>query len=81
MYDSAAVVGLTMQNSFAEKWKSLDPKACVLVVPSIEEALDYVKVLATGDETVRCPRVQVLITGSLHLVGGALAVLEDAVTL
>jgi folylpolyglutamate synthase len=78
MYDSAAISGLTMQKAFAEKWTSLDPKATVTVVASIEDAIDYVRRLAKEDSG---NVVQGFITGSLHLIGGALEVLEgtDAV--
>jgi folylpolyglutamate synthase len=75
MYDSAAISGLTMQKEFAEKWTSLDPKATVTIVASIEEAIDYVKGLARKDSG---DVVQGFITGSLHLIGGALEVLEGA---
>jgi hypothetical protein len=66
-----------VQKQFAAKWKFLDHKASVTVMFSIEEALDYTKALAEGDEK----EVQALITGSLHLVGGALAVLEGGTAL
>lgn len=66
-----------MQKQFAAKWKSLDPRVSVAVVSSIEEALDYAKNLAKGDGK----EAQALITGSLHLVGGALSVLEGATAL
>lgn len=83
MYDPEAIAGLTLQKQFAAKWKSLDAKASTVVVPSIEEALEYVKTLATsnGDKTEAWEEAQALITGSLHLVGGALSVLEGATTL
>jgi len=59
----------------------LDPKASITVLPSIEEALDYAKALAKGDGKEVEKEVQALITGSLHLVGGALAVLEGVTAL
>lgn len=70
-----------MQKQFAAKWKSLDPEVSVAVVSSIEEALKCAKALAKGDGKEVEKEVQALITGSLHLVGGALAVLEDATAL
>jgi len=72
-YDPAAIAGLTVQKSFADKWASLDPSANMIVTHSIEEALDYVKGLAKKEKEVHA-----FITGSLHLVGGALGVLEGA---
>jgi folylpolyglutamate synthase len=80
MYDPAAIAALTMQKTLAERWQSLDPKATVLVKASIEEALDYVKQISESREGSE-KEVQALITGSLHLVGGALGVLEGASTL
>ena len=65
-----------MQRAFAEKWSTLDPKAVITVLPSIEEAINYARSLEKGlkeDETI-----QAFITGSLHLVGGALGILEGA---
>ncbi len=70
-----------MQKQFAAKWKSLDDEASVAVVSSIEEALEYAKTLAKGDGKEVEKKVQILITGSLHLVGGALAVLEGTTVL
>lgn len=66
---------MTVQRVFAERWSALDPSANVMVRPSIEEAIDTVRALA---EKEGGPRVQALITGSLHLVGGALGILEHA---
>lgn len=67
-----------MQKFFADKWASLDPTANVSVAPSIEQALDCAKKLAKQNEN---EHVQAFITGSLHLVGGALGILEGADTL
>ncbi|KAI1204798.1 FolC bifunctional protein [Annulohypoxylon truncatum] len=76
-YDPVAIKALTAQHAFAEKWTSLDPSAKVVVIPTIEEAINYVrdlsKTLSKEGETV-----QAFIAGSLHLVGGALAILEGA---
>lgn len=72
-YDPDAIKGMTMQKLFMEKWTELDPEAKVSLSPSIEGALEYVKTLAGQEE-----EVQALITGSLHLVGGALGLLDGA---
>lgn len=64
-----------MQRSFAEKWQALDPAAKISVIPTIEEALNFVENL--GRDSKEEP-VQALVTGSLHLVGGALGILEGA---
>lgn len=65
---------MTMQRAFAEKWKALDPSANVMLIPSIEAAITTARGLAQEGR----PKVQALITGSLHLVGGALGILESA---
>jgi folylpolyglutamate synthase len=65
-----------VQKQFAEKWTSLDAEAIVQVTPSIEEALDTVKALAAAKNEDE--KVQAFITGSLHLVGGALGILEGS---
>ncbi|KAK3335297.1 tetrahydrofolylpolyglutamate synthase [Cercophora scortea] len=67
---------LTAQHAFAERWSALDPSANVMVVPSIEEAITKARNLAETLEDGE--KVQALITGSLHLVGGALQILEGA---
>ncbi|OTA63996.1 FolC bifunctional protein [Hypoxylon sp. EC38] len=76
-YDPVAIKALTAQRAFAEKWSSLDPSAKVIVVPTIEDAINHVRDLSKASlgegETI-----QALITGSLHLVGGALGILEGA---
>ncbi|CAN8101541.1 unnamed protein product [Discula destructiva] len=78
-YDPEAIKKLTVQRQFAERWAALDPKAKVSVVPSIEETIvqarDLTGTLKEGES------VQAFITGSLHLVGGALGILEGAAVL
>lgn len=75
-YDPEAIKKLTVQNQFAERWSVLDPKAKVSVVPSIEETINQVRGLTGSLKEEEA--VQALITGSLHLVGGALGILEGA---
>ncbi|KFY68899.1 hypothetical protein V496_00722 [Pseudogymnoascus sp. VKM F-4515 (FW-2607)] len=71
MYDPAAIKGMTMQKAFKDKWEKMDPAATVVLSETIAGALGHVRELARqGGE------VQALVTGSLHLVGGALGVLE-----
>ena len=80
--DSEVIASLMVQKSFAEKWRALDPDSSttVKVLPCIEDAFEYVRTLDSGkgekngegdDEEVHA-----LITGSVHLVGRALGVLE-----
>ena len=67
---------MTVQRRFAEKWSTMDARAVVTVLPSIEQALDYARQAGNGLSDGKT--VQVLVTGSLHLVGGALGILEQA---
>jgi len=68
--DPDAITALTVQNALSRAWKDVDREAQTHVVKTIEEAVGVVRSL-DGD-------VHVLITGSLHLVGGVLEVLEPA---
>ncbi|KAH6633964.1 Mur ligase [Chaetomium sp. MPI-SDFR-AT-0129] len=73
-HDPKDIEEMTQQRIFAERWKQLDPSANILLIPTIEEAINTAREFAKEDE----PPVQALITGSLHLVGGALGILEKA---
>lgn len=70
-HDPKEVKSLTIQRRFADKWAQLDPFAEVHVLPTIEEAINYARSLGSTED-----KAQVLVTGSLHLVGGALGILE-----
>ena len=72
--DPNEVASMAAQKRFADKWAELDPLARVVLLPTIEEALDYARYVA-GDSDLQ---VQAYVTGSLHLVGGALGILEKA---
>jgi folylpolyglutamate synthase len=70
--NSQDVQVLKVQKDLASVWSELDPSATVSVAGTIEEAVSEVrKVVGESDA-----EGMVLITGSLHLVGGALEVLE-----
>ncbi len=75
-YDPKDIEKLTAQRAFAEKWKALDPTANIMIIPSIEEALNAARAIAEKLEDGQT--AQTMITGSLHLVGGALGILEQA---
>ncbi|KAH6900372.1 Mur ligase [Thelonectria olida] len=75
-YDPAEIDKMTVQHRFAEKWSSLDPDATIKVMPTIEQSIDYARNLSEG--LPEGESVLALITGSLHLVGGALGILEKA---
>lgn len=57
-----------MQHRFAEKWKAIDSKADVRVLRTIQEALEFAR--GVGGSAY--------VTGSLHLVGGVLGMLDEA---
>lgn len=67
---------MKLQNQLAVTWKRIDPESDVKVVKTIEEAVAIVRELAStkqdGDD------VKALVTGSLHLVGGFLEVIETS---
>ncbi|KAH6960635.1 Mur ligase [Fusarium avenaceum] len=75
-FDPAEIDKMTVQQRFAEKWTSLDPTSTVKVMPTIEQSIDYAR--HVGDNLPEGETVQALVTGSLHLVGGALGILEKA---
>ncbi|KIX00479.1 uncharacterized protein Z518_10619 [Rhinocladiella mackenziei CBS 650.93] len=77
--NTSDVEALKVQKTLAETWRKIDPPAQVEVVRTIEEAVSFVREFASqkpkkgeGEE------VTALVTGSLHLVGGFLEVLESA---
>lgn len=74
--NASDVDALKVQNHLAETWRQIDPAAHVEVVRTIEEAVTLVREHAS-DEADRS-EVTALVTGSLHLVGGFLEVLESA---
>jgi folylpolyglutamate synthase len=62
---------LSVQKALAETWRNLDSTSERHVYTNLETAVDFVRKLA------ELSKVSVLVTGSLHLVGGVLTVLED----
>lgn len=70
-----AIDRLVIQKEMAETWKSLDAERGLLsrkhVFPDIETSLKFIKSLSSEDN------VDVFVCGSLHLVGGFLAVLRE----
>lgn len=62
---------LKVQKELAGSWDNIDPDASVHVLSTIEEAISKARELAPEDQ------VEVLVTGSLHLVGGVIEVLES----
>lgn len=69
---------LAVQEALAKTWSEIDPQTEVKVVRTIEEAVRYARgVAAEAKAQEEGEQVKVLITGSLHLVGGALEVLDS----
>ena len=77
--NSADIEALSVQNALAQTWAEIDPWADVKVVRTVEEAVAFARSVA-GARSVQGSgsddEVKVLVTGSLHLVGGVLEVLE-----
>ncbi|EFX06379.1 tetrahydrofolylpolyglutamate synthase [Grosmannia clavigera kw1407] len=69
--DPSELKSLSLQQTLADYWKTLDPDTDVAVAPTVEDAVDRVRAIGGGQVDTRT-----LITGSFHLIGGALTVLE-----
>jgi folylpolyglutamate synthase len=69
---------LAVQKALAHTWSDIDSSAEVHVLRTIEEAIGTARSVARGwaKDAGADAEVMVLVTGSLHLVGGALEVLE-----
>lgn len=70
--NSESLQALRVQKLLADTWRDVDPSANVKVMGTIEEAVDWVRDVAKDADG----EVAVLVTGSVHLVGGFLEVLE-----
>jgi len=62
---------LKVQKELARAWDGIDPEASVHVLTTIEESISRARELAPDG------KAEVLVTGSLHLVGGVIEVLES----
>lgn len=67
------VDSLRVQRELASTWGTIEPNTEVHVVNTIEDAVNMVREIAGSSKT------EVLVTGSLHLVGGCIEVLEAEV--
>ncbi|KAF3483968.1 folylpolyglutamate synthase [Arthroderma uncinatum] len=80
--DASDVEKLSVQNKLAEVWRGLSPDTKVEVKATIEEAVESARSIAALDRQEHSSSgdsaVSVLATGSLHLIGGLLEVLETA---
>ncbi|KAK9461472.1 Mur ligase [Lipomyces oligophaga] len=74
------VQNLVVQKQLAETWARIDGRSKRTIFPSVEEAVQYVRELVASpveSEGNSKVAVQVFATGSLHLVGALLVLLED----
>lgn len=71
---------LAVQRALALTWSEIDETANVCVLKTIEEAVATARGIASEwtKEAGANAEVMVLVTGSLHLVGGAIEVLESS---
>jgi folylpolyglutamate synthase/dihydropteroate synthase len=60
---------LKVQHELKQAWEELSKESETFVVPTIEEAVEMVK-LWSGEK-------EVFVTGSLHLIGGLFVVLDE----
>lgn len=70
------VENLTVQQGLAETWKELGGTRDAKVHGTIEEAIEFVENVS-GPANEGKLKARVLVTGSVHLVGGVLEVLES----
>lgn len=73
--NASDVEALKVQKELAETWKDIDVQSHVSVVRTIEEAVELVRQHAKEEEPVTA-----FVTGSLHLVGGFLEVVESGMS-
>lgn len=69
---------MRIQKELARVWTELDGDAEIQVTATIEEAVEIARGVAKQSDDRKDGMVMCLVTGSLHLVGGALEVLESA---
>jgi folylpolyglutamate synthase len=78
--DKHEVDALAVQKALANTWSEIDSSAEVRVLRTIEEAVSAARGVAREWANGTDAEVMILVTGSLHLVGGALEVLESGNT-
>ncbi|KAL8715319.1 MAG: hypothetical protein Q9225_006410, partial [Loekoesia sp. 1 TL-2023] len=74
--DRQKVEALEVQKGLRDTWQELDRNTEVEVKGNIEEAVEWVRGVAEEKSGGAEEEVKVLVTGSVHLVGGFLEVLE-----
>ena len=74
----SSVANLTVQKGFSEVWRKLEPSlppSSIHLLPNIQEAVELVE-----DLSEELGELQIFVTGSLHLVGGVISILEGVMT-
>ncbi len=71
--DPAAVHSLHAQKHYSALWQSLDPNCHVAIAPTVENAVRLARDIGKQG-------MQTLVTGSFHLVGGVLFILEPKIS-
>ena len=74
--NASAISSFAVQHELASTWKELDTGAETEVHATIENAIDSARTVATASMDKQ--NVAIFVTGSLHLVGGVLEVLQQA---
>lgn len=69
---------LKVQKELASVWAELDPEANIKVAATIEDAINEAWIVTKQVDAKEINETIVFITGSLHLVGGALEILEGS---
>jgi folylpolyglutamate synthase len=65
---------LKVQKGFANVWAATDSSAKVHITSTVQEAIELVQDFSEQQDST----TDILVTGSIHLVGGVLALLESA---
>ena len=75
MYDHRPGLSLQHQKALASNWRALRPdfpSSRTSVLPSVQDAIRQIEKVTTESQEP----VQVLVTGSLYLVGGTIALAD-----
>ncbi|KAL6719970.1 Folylpolyglutamate synthetase [Lecanora helva] len=76
--DPLSVANLIVQKGFSDVWKKLDPSlppSKIYLLSTIQEAVELI-----DDFSEELGDLQIFVTGSLHLVGGTISILEGVLT-
>ncbi|PYH76009.1 FolC protein [Aspergillus uvarum CBS 121591] len=73
--DPDAIQNLSLQRELAQTWKELNPGDKVICLPSIEAAVDHARAIARENRELK--ETEIFVTGSFHLVGGLLSILQE----